>query len=353
MRLRYPFEAHRQAGIPISGESWRDEVYDGDDLASVVFHDCEFANVRMNRVDLSTCVFNGCRLENCVFVDCTLFQTQFTACGGTGLVIVGGILDSAVFSQVDLERLEIRQTGEAVSVVESGIGRLSFHDSGLEQRRITLSGGAFGRLEAPGARWSDGMANELDFSVCDFGAGRFDRVSFIEAAAAGADLSRIDFRSCNLYRSDLTEARLRQAESSIFAECALTDADLRQASLDGALFAKARAEGARFDGASLNGAMFPEASLAGASFEEAVAVSSVWEATDLTGANLAGMDATSGVLRHARLSGANVDGATFASAQLHGVEEEDLIGANTLGAQRTIEWRADREREALIPPKSG
>ena len=352
MKLRYPFEAHRQAGIPVSGESWRDEVYDGDDLASVIFHECEFANVRMNRVDFSTCIFSDCRLENCVFVDCTLLQTQFTACKGAGIVIVGGILDSTVFSEVELERLEIRQTAEALSVAESNIGHLSFHDSGLEQRRLTLSGGAFGLLEAPGARWEDGMANELDFSVCDFGDGRFERVSFVKAAAVRADLSRIDFRSCNLYQSDLTEARLRKAESSIFAECTLTEADLRRASLDGALFAKARAEGARFDGASLNGAMFPNASLARASFEGAEAVSSIWEATDLTDANLAGMDATSGVFRHARLSGANVDDASFASAQLHGVEEEDLIGANTLGAQRTIGWRAEREREALNPPKS-
>ena len=353
MELNYPFEAHRQAGIPITGESWRGEVYADEDMAGVIFHECEFTDVRMSRIDFSTCVFSACRMENCIFVDCVLRQTKFSVCKGTNFVIVGGVVDSTIFSQVKLERLEVRQTGESLNIAECEIDHLSFHDSGLEQGRITLSGGALGRLEAPGAHWRDGMANELDLSVCEFGDGRFDRTSFVYVSAAEVDLSRLDFRACNFYRSDLAGARLRRAESSIFAECALTGADLRRASLDGALFAKASAEEARFDGASLNGALFPDAALARASFEDAEAVSSIWTEADLTGANLAGMDATSGVFRHARLSGANVDGTSFAAAQLHGVEDEDLIGANIVGAQRTVEWRAEREREALSPKKPG
>ena len=353
MQLNYPFEGHRQAGIPVSGESWRDEVYADEDMAGVIFNECEFTGVRMSRIDFSMCVFNACRLENCVFVDCTLRQTRFIVCGGTSVVIVGGSVDSAIFSQAKLERLEVRQAGEALNIAECEIGHLSFHDSGLEQRRITLSGGPLGRLEAPGARWRDGMANELDLSVCEFGDGRFDSTSFVYVSAAGLDLSRLDFRACNFYRSDFSGARLRRAGSSIFAECALTGADLRRASLDGALFAKASAGEARFDGASLNGALFPEADLSRASFEDAAAVSSTWTEADLTGANLAGMDAAGGVFRNARLSGANVDGASFAGAQLHGIEEEDLIGADTAGAQRTVEWRAEREREALNPKRPG
>ncbi len=352
MKLRYPFEAHRQAGIPVAGESWRDENYTDEDLAGVVFHECELVNLRMRRVDFSMCIFNACRLENCAFVDCTLSQTQFAACTGSSFAIVGGVLNATTFSESKLDRLEIAQAGDSLAIAECDIGHLCFRDGGVEQQRISISGGGFGRLEAPDARWQDGMANELDLSVCEFGNGRFERTSFVKARAAGLDLSRLDFLSCNLYQSDFTGARLRRAESAIFAECDLADADLRRASLGGALFAKARAEGARFDGANLNGAMFPEAALARASFENASAVSSIWSETDLTEANLAGMDASSGALRHARLSGANVDDASFVSAQLHGIEEEDLIGANTLGAQRTVEWRAEREREALKPPKT-
>lgn len=346
MQLRYPHDAHRRAGIPISGESWRDDTYSDQDLAGVVFHECEFANLRLDRMDFSKCIFSDCRFDDCVFSDCRLYQTRMASCTGSRITITGGVLEEVVISEVKLDRLTVHQPARQLVLAESSVTRLIFADGGVEQDQMTLSGCVFGQIEAFGARWRDGMAVDLDLRSCAFGAGEFERTSFIRAAAAGADLSRIEFRSCNLYQSDFSGARLRCAESSIFAECLLKEADLTGARLDGALFAKARAENARFDGASLGGAMFPEASLPGASFEGARAVTSVWSRADLTGANLARMDASRGVFIHARLAGADVSGASFVSAQLHGVEES-LEGADVRGAQGTIDWRAEREREAM------
>lgn len=349
MQFAYPYEAHRQAGVPVMGEEWRDDIFFDQDMAGVIFQGCRFVNVRLERVDFSKCVFVECVFEVCGFADCSLYQTQFTDCKGSRVEVAGGTLEETTVAQTELERLEVSREGRMLVLSESAIEHLRFRDGGLDQRQITLSGCAFGRLEALGAHWRDGLASELDFSACEFGDGRFERTAFVKAAAAGLDLSRLDFNACNLYRGDFRGARLRRAGASIFAESLLEEADLRRASLDGALFAKVKADGARFDGASLNGALFPEASLAGASFEGASAREGIFSGADLSGANLARMDAASGVFRNTRLDGANVDDASFVSAQLHGVEEKHLDGADTRGAASTVEWRAEREREALNP----
>ena len=44
-----PVAAHRDAGIPVSDQSWTDCSADGDDLASVVFERCTFSRVRFER----------------------------------------------------------------------------------------------------------------------------------------------------------------------------------------------------------------------------------------------------------------------------------------------------------------
>lgn len=332
--------------MPVVGEVWQDDTFSDQDLAGVVFYRCEFANLRLQRMDFSKCIFSDCRFDTCEFLDCKLQQMQVAGATGAGLALVGGVVEECVITQAELARLEVRQSARQLVVAESDVAVLSFLDSGLEQNQITLSGCTLGRLEALGARWRDGMAVELDLSVCEFGEGEFDRVGLIRVLATGVDLSALSFRACNLYQSELVGARLRSAESSVFAECALADADLRGAALDGALFAKAKADRACFDGASLKGALFPEATLVGASFVGASAVASIFDHADLTDANLADLDANGASFRHARLDGANVDGASFVSAQLHGVESS-LDGADLRDAQGTVEWRAEREREAL------
>lgn len=345
MQFNYAHQAHRQAGIPIMGETWANLAFADQDMAGIMFHECSFVDLQLVRMDFSKCVFNACRFERCAFLDCTLHRMQMAACTGSELTIAGGRIEEVVLSQADLSRLTVSQTARQLVLAESRIGVVEFRDAGLQQNELVISGGELERIKAVGACWSDSMSAELDFSTCEFGNGRFERTSFVRADAKGLDLSQLEFHSCNLYRTDFSNARLRHAESSIFAECALPAADLRQARLDGALFAKVQAEGARFDGASLNRAMFPKASLAGASFSSAVAVTSVFEEADLTGANFTDVDATGAVFRNACLVRANVDGTSFVTAHLHGVEGS-LDGADLRDSQGTIDWRAEREREA-------
>ena len=351
MQFDFPYEAHRNAGIPVTGENWHDRTYEGEDLAGVIFHECQFANLHLQRFILDRCVFNSCRFDACSFEECRMNQIQFANCTGTGFTVAGGAFDEATVTQAKLDRLDVHSRCWQLTLAESQIGVLSFHGEGCEQDKLTLSGCRLGSLEAGDALWRDGMAVQLDLSICRFGEASFERTCFVQANAVGADLSRLSLRSCNLYQSDLSGARLRQAESSIFAECQLADADFTQAELNGALFAKAKAPRARFDGASLEGALFPEATLTGASFEGASARRSVWNGADLTDANLKHMDCTEAVFRHAKLAGASVDGACLAIADLHGVEEA-LTAADLTGARRTVGWRAEREREAL-PTRGG
>lgn len=351
-QFAFPHSAHRQAGIPISGETWQDQTYSDQDLAGVVFHECGFVNLRLARMDFSKCIFNSCRFDNCTFSDCTLLQIQMAKCTGTEIVISGGVLEDVTFSEITLQLLTVRQSSSRLTIAESEVDVLIFQDGGLEQHQMTLSGCMFSRLEAIGGHWLDCMAVKLDLSNCVFGKAQFERTGFIQINAADLDLSELKFISCNLYQSNLSRARFRHAESSIFAECQLTDADLKRGLLNGCLFSRIKAEGARFDGASLNSAMFPEAILSGASFAGATALNSVFNEADLTDTNFAQTDATGGVFRYARLNGANVDGASFVNAQLHGAEG-NLDSADTTGAQGTIEWRAEREREALDSMKTG
>ena len=74
-------------------------------------------------------------------------------------------------------------------------------------------------------------------------------------------------------RAELSEARVRRAEKSIFAECQLVSTN------------------------------FEEAILAGASFEGAHAPRSVWSDADLRDANLARLHAEGATFRNASLAG--------------------------------------------------
>jgi len=345
MQFEYPYEAYREAGIPVTGEAWRDCLYEGEDLRGVMFHECKFVNLHLKRMLFDQCLFNACRFEACSFDQCQLGRTQFASCEGSGFSVAGGGFDEAIMTESRFDWLSVHVGCRQLTVAESRVGRLNFLDEGIEQDKLTLSGCEIGRMDAGGARWRDGMAVGLDLSVCVFGDALFERTCFIRTAGGGVDLSRMSFQSCNLYQSDFSRARIRRAESSIFAECVLADTDLVSAELNGALFAKARAPNARFDGAKLRGAMFPGAMLADASFEGASAPLSVWNDADLTGANLRNLDAAQASFRHARLAGAEVDGASLTVADLHGVEET-LVGADLTGARRTVEWRAELEREA-------
>ena len=344
MDFSFPFDAHRRAGIPMQGQSWRRARYRDEDLAAMLFEDCAFEEVVFERIDLRQTVFTNCRFHDCRFEDCRIGATLFGNCSGSGIAIAGGLLTESAVSDTRFGRLLVEQSGYQLALSESRFGELAFNGSGARQRALTLSGLEFDTLHAENAAWTDATLVGVPLADCRLDGGEFERTSFIKSRAQGVDLGKLKFRSCNLYQSDFAGGRVASAASCIFAESVLEGTDCSGAELGGALFASVQADGACFDRANLAGALFPDASLRGASFQDAVAPKSVWTGADLTDARLQRLHASEAVFRNARLPGADVTGAIFASADLHGVEDS-LAGADTRDARGTLAWRAAVEQE--------
>ena len=345
MQFRDPAGAHRKAGIPLSGGSWSDRHIIDDDVSGVIFQDCTFERVRLERAALAETMFVGCRFDDCVFDDCRIVDTRWIECTGTGLRISGGELERALISQSRLARVAVAQTGSQLVLAQSAFDRLTFDGAGCEQHSPTLSDCTFGAVAAENASWKVASAVDVDLGLWSLDHARFERCAFVRATGRGTDLSNVRFQSCNLYRSDLSESRIRSAEGTIFAECRLAGTDFTEAALDGALFAGSNAAEARFERARLNHALLPKAVLTAARFTGATARQSVWTDADLTGADLEGMDAFRATFRNAVLKDARVANASFVEADLHGVEET-LAGADLRGSRGTVDWRAEREAEA-------
>ena len=345
IRFRDPIGAHRNTGIPIVGQTWSDMHVQDDDVAGVIFQNCTFERVRMERADLLQTVFVNSRLDDCVFDDCRVVQTQWIECTGSGLLISNGRFAETVFSQTRLSRLELLQAGRENTISESTLEELVFGGAGCDQDTLTLSGCTLGAVRAESVTWRNCTMVGVDLTAWSMDNAAVDRCSFIRSTGHGLDLSGASFESCNMYQSDFREARIRRAERSIFAESELDGTDFGDASLGGALFASAKATGARFERACLDGALFPEATLAGACFAGATAKLSVWTGADLTGADLTGVDAYRATFRHAVLEGADVTNARLVETDLHGVED-DLTGADLRDSRAGVGWRAELEAQA-------
>lgn len=326
-------------------QSWRNARYTDENLAGMVFENCRFESVVFESMDLLQTVFVNCRFDDCRFLDCQMGAAVFTKCFGTGVAIAGGLLRETAVSGTEWETLVIERTGLQFALTECKFRRLDFNGEGAEQRSLTLSGVEVERLKAENAVWMDGTLVGMSLAACEFLGARFERTSFIQAKGRELDLSTIRLLSCNLYQSDFSGSRIRQAEKSIFAESTLEATDFSDAELQGCLFAKANAAGACFDRARLRGALFPDANLAGASFVDALAPNSVWTGASLVDARLRGMDARQGIFRNADLQGADVTGANFTETELHGVQQ-NLEDADTRDARGTIDWRAEMEQAA-------
>ena len=348
IEFKDPIGAHRNAGIPVVGRTWSDEQIQDDDVAGVIFQDCSFERVRLERVNLLQTMFLNCRFEDCVFSDCQILQTRWINCAGTDLRISGGELSEALFSQVRLSRLEFAQAGQQVVLAESAFEHLVFNGAGCDQNILTISDCTFGAVAAESATWRNCSAVGVDLSVWSLENAKFERCSFIRAIGNGVDFSNIRFELCNLYQSEFREARFLWAEGSIFAECDLAKTNFTEANLKGALFAKSKAMEARFERACLDGALFPKATLTGAYFAGATAKQSVWADADLTDANFEGVNAFRSTFRNAVLKGANVTNARFVEADLHGVEEV-LADADLRDSRGSVAWRAEREAQAREP----
>lgn len=345
---RDPVGAHRHAGIPISGRAWRDDRIENDDVSSMLFQDCVFERMHLLRVNLTSTVFLNTRFDDCVFEDCTFQQTVFTNCRGERLCIRGGHAFATVLSQLEMGRLEIEQASEALVLAESKFDCLAFDGPGRALQDLTVSGCEMGEVLADNVAWRGASVVKANFSVWSLARATFKKCSFIQAEAAGVDLGDVSFESCNLYQSKFGKARLRSAESSIFAECELPEADLAEAKLSGALFSKVDATGANFERSDLSSAMFPDATLVDAQFAGATAPNSVWLRADLTNADFTSVNAWRGSFRNAVFKGTTVTNASLVEADLHGVEET-LTGADLRESRGSVAWRAEREAESSEP----
>ena len=340
-----PVAAHRNAGIPVSGRSWTDYSADGDDLASVIFERCAFTRVRFERTGFMGAIFVDCRFDECTFHDCDLERTQWVECRGA-LVRISGEATRCVqstFVSCAFDALEIGASCDRLVVAESTVVLLAFSGSGLSQHAPTFSKLDVERFDARGARWHYASALEAPLASWFIEGASFEGSAFIEADAAGADLSTVSLQRCSFHKSSFDRAVVRSALGSIFSSCTLSGLDATEATLEGALFERVDCEGARFERARLEGAMLVRSRWRSCDFSGAVAPGSAWVGSTFTGCSLRALRAPLSSFRGCVFDDTDATGAFLERADLHGVEGS-LAGADLTGCQGTIEWRAERER---------
>jgi len=341
-----PSGAHQDAGVPLSGLSWSDRVFEGEDLANVVFTECVFKRVQINRSNLYRTTFVNCQFDQCVMKDSHVVETRWVQCTGEGLQIQGGKFLETVVSECKFDKVTVEQSGEQLVISNSEIGRLAFNGDGCRQKRLLISECQTDEALAENAVWEGANLVEMDLARWQLTNAQIEQSSMVMTQAAEIDLSSIQLTRCNLYKSDFSGGRLVSAEGCIFAECKLEGTNFRSAQLKGALFSKASANKACFDEANLESAMFPNASLVSASFFGANAPQSVWIEADLTSANFQQVNAWRSSFRNAVIDKINVDQASLVEADLHGVDQNLLNEADLTDARGSVEWRAEIEQQA-------
>ena len=340
-----PVAAHRNAGVPISGRTWTDFTADGDDLASVIFERCAFTRVRFERTGFLGAMFIDCRFDECTFHDCDLERAQWVECRGALVRITGEATRcvQSTFVSCAVEVLEIEVSADRLILAESSFGRLAFSGPGLAQHAPTFSKLGADRLDARGARWLYASALEAPLAAWSIEGASFERSAFIEADAAGADLSTVRTERCSFHKSSFERAVIRSAPGSIFSSCALSGLDATQAALEGALFERVECEGARFERARLEQAMLVRSRWRSCDFSGAFAPRSAWAGSTFSECSLRALRAPLSSFRGCVFDRTDATGALLERSDLHGVEGS-LAGADLTGCQGTVEWRAERER---------
>ena len=340
-----PVAAHRNAGIPVSGQSWTDFSADGDDLASVIFTRCTFTRVRFERTGFMGTMFIDCRFDECTFHDCDLERTQWVECRGSHVGITGEATRcvQSTFVACTLDTLEIGASADRLILAESTVASLAFSGPGLSQHAPTFSKLDVERFDARGARWLYASALEAPLASWSIEGASFEGCAFIEADAAGADLSTVRAERCSFHMSTFERAVLRSAPGSIFSSCALTGLDATEAALEGALFERVECEGGRFERARLERAMLVRSHWRSCDFSGAVAPGSAWVGSTFAECSLRSLRAPLSSFRGCVFDGTDATAAVLERSDLHGVEGS-LAGADLTGCQGTVEWRAERER---------
>ena len=349
MQFNDPVGAHQKAAIPVMDKRFEDTTLQSEDFASMIFMNCDFVNLTIDSCSLHQTVFMNCRFDRCTIVGTAVLQTSWVQCQCTEVTILGGYVNEMIISDCEWGHLKIEQTGDQLVMAQTKMEQLTLTGAGANQTRLTISDCEIHQAEAENAEWKYATAVALDFANWSVGGSRFERCSFIKSKGHDVDFSSVHFDTCNLYQGEFPRAKFRSAESAIFAEAQLQEADCEGANLPKCTFIKVNAAAARFDGANLAGAMFPEAVLTGASLSRINAPDSVWIEADLTEANLDSANLYRGSFRGAIFDKANVSSADMRDTDLHGVKSP-LLDANTSGARGTLEWRAAIEEEASKTP---
>ena len=165
MAFKDPIGAHRTAGIPLVGATYRDMHFDGEDAAGVIFKDYVLERVRLTGSSLWQTMFVNSRLDDREFVDCRVFRTQWVNCSGSGFRIVGGEFAEAVISGSKFGRVAVEQSGQRIVLAESEIGRVEFNGRGCAQEGLTVSGCTFDSVAAENATWHGSSTVGVDLLV--------------------------------------------------------------------------------------------------------------------------------------------------------------------------------------------
>ena len=139
-------------------------------------------------------------------------------------------------------------------------------------------------------------------------------------------------------------AVVRSAPGSIFSSCALSGLDATEAALEGVLFERVECHGGRFERARLDRAMLVRSQWRSCDFSAATAPTSAWAGSTFSQCSLRALRAPLSSFRGCIFDGTDATGAFLERSDLHGVEGS-LAGADLTGCQGTVEWRAERERE--------
>ena len=340
-----PFTAHRNVGIPVVGERWENQTYESEDMAGVVFVNCEFDKVTFKDTNFIRSAFVKTTFNDCVMEGCQFEGTIFTECSGTGIAMTGdGDMKTTVISQSRFDSFTVAIPSRGLTFSEGHVKRLSFERNGCSPHSLTFSDLGYDEWLAENTEFEYGSLIGIDISKATLTGASMKNTCLIRIQASGNDLSTWKIIMCNLFQANLAGAKLRHSETSIFAECDLQEADFVDADIRQSLFPECNASRANFQGATLEQCGFPKGVLVGADFTRANAPQSIWIEADLTDATLDGMNAYRSTFRNANLAGASVQDTRLVEADLHGVEQS-LDGADTTSARGSVEWRAELERE--------
>ena len=337
--------AHRAAGIPVTGRTWRDARFEGEALAGVVFDRCRLERVTLARCDLSGAIFSECAFEALRLEGCTLDATHWVRTRGDRLTLTGEgpPLQQTSFVECAIEQLEVRAPGERLVIAEGRYGTVTFAGAGVRQEAPTLSKADIARVDARGARWRYASALGADLARWALEEAELERCALIDAQADGVDWSQTVLRRCNLHRAHIERATLRSAPGSIFSSVTMRDIDARGAALEGAMIESSQLERVDLEGAGLERSVIAHSRVAECRLGRARAEGCAWTQSAFIECDLRDVEAPNASLRGSRLEDTATQGANLRGCDLHGVDGA-LAGARREGAQGTIAWRAERER---------